>query len=210
MCSYFNTSNVTIQHNFIFCRVGAVFNFNTSNVTIQLRKSDKISQFNFISIHLMLLFNSDNLLYYKLFYYISIHLMLLFNYLLHFIPALYAYFNTSNVTIQQVYSASGDNTRVISIHLMLLFNFSYVPAPVFAYTISIHLMLLFNVPRFFLPSLYLYFNTSNVTIQLWICCIFAMFFWNFNTSNVTIQLGNPNNVFSDKSISIHLMLLFNL
>ena len=122
MCSYFNTSNVTIQHNFIFCRVGAVFNFNTSNVTIQLRKSDKISQFNFISIHLMLLFNSDNLLYYKLFYYISIHLMLLFNYLLHFIPALYAYFNTSNVTIQQVYSASGDNTRVISIHLMLLFN----------------------------------------------------------------------------------------
>ena len=122
MCSYFNTSNVTIQHNFIFCRVGAVFNFNTSNVTIQLRKSDKISQFNFI----------------------SIHLMLLFNYLLHFIPALYAYFNTSNVTIQQVYSASGDNTRVISIHLMLLFNFSYVPAPVFAYTISIHLMLLFN------------------------------------------------------------------
>ena len=120
-----------------------------------------------------------------------------------------SYFNTSNVTIQQVYSASGDNTRVISIHLMLLFNFSYVPAPVFAYTISIHLMLLFNVPRFFLPSLYLYFNTSNVTIQLWICCIFAMFFWNFNTSNVTIQQYGKGKACAVKRISIHLMLLFN-
>ena len=75
------------------------------------------------------------------------------------------------------------------------------------------------------------FNTSNVTIQLWICAIifvwvlnfntsnvtiqrgnfFISFFLltDFNTSNVTIQQGNTRHARSISKISIHLMLLFN-
>ena len=53
------------------------------------------------------------------------------------------------------------------------------------------------------------FNTSNVTIQLWICAIIFVWVLNFNTSNVTIQQGNTRHARSISKISIHLMLLFN-
>ena len=54
----FNTSNVTIQPKFQHHRKGLYLNFNTSNVTIQLSLSSPTMSFLYISIHLMLLFNS--------------------------------------------------------------------------------------------------------------------------------------------------------
>ena len=75
--------------------------FNTSNVTIQRVLAYRCILWNFISIHLMLLFNSYTVLRTKAIFNISIHLMLLFN---------------SETTIQTGLQ------KFISIHLMLLFN----------------------------------------------------------------------------------------
>ena len=76
--------------------------FNTSNVTIQLQC-------------LIAFFFS---------FYISIHLMLLFN--LNEVKKMCSRhfdFNTSNVTIQRASPVDDDLTTFISIHLMLLFNY---------------------------------------------------------------------------------------
>ena len=92
-------------------------------------------------------------------------------------------------------------------------------------------MLLFNDSYLQIMEQSIYFNTSNVTIQLffWLWNIFPI--RNFNTSNVTIQLNSEltadsSNIYFNTSnvtiqpfwenkppyirkISIHLMLLFN-
>ena len=148
----------------IFIRL--YLNFNTSNVTIQLFFIDVTAGNNVISIHLMLLFN--------LCWIVLKHLIL--------------YFNTSNVTIQQNPSCYLWKGFIISIHLMLLFNKGYFNIWVLqcfisihlmllfnsccpsdcrhAIQISIHLMLLFNELHNNLDLKLIYFNTSNVTIQL--------------------------------------------
>ena len=97
--------------------------------------------------------------------------------------------------------------------------------------ISIHLMLLFNLNHRSRQSRHVYFNTSNVTIQLMcgkfkcgndhyfntsnvtiqqknLLTIHALCS-NFNTSNVTIQPFPLPFLTSCYCISIHLMLLFN-
>ena len=142
----------------------------------------------YISIHLMLLFNNRNSSFAVVFIAISIHLMLLFNCLAcyffavnvcdfntsnvtiqpkfqHHRKGLYLNFNTSNVTIQLSLSSPTMSFLYISIHLMLLFNFSRTGLKATERVISIHLMLLFNLlcrKKYVNP---LYFNTSNVTIQ---------------------------------------------
>ena len=55
--SNFNTSNVTIQLTAVFPSVSFQTHFNTSNVTIQLLALVDTPYSDFISIHLMLLFN---------------------------------------------------------------------------------------------------------------------------------------------------------
>ena len=98
-------------------------------------------------------------------------------------------FNTSNVTIQL------ENLYIYSrkIH------------------ISIHLMLLFNVISFFyFIAFYIDFNTSNVTIQHYFFKVKYAFQIYFNTSNVTIQHIALTFFTFLTTISIHLMLLFNL
>ena len=56
---YFNTSNVTIQRGLPGIIQEKFTNFNTSNVTIQHRRRGNKRRAGEISIHLMLLFNSD-------------------------------------------------------------------------------------------------------------------------------------------------------
>ena len=53
---------------------------------------------------------------------ISIHLMLLFNPTADVINVFNLNFNTSNVTIQLIWTSESHLVRDISIHLMLLFN----------------------------------------------------------------------------------------
>ncbi len=53
----FNTSNVTIQQLSFVCWYKSDNDFNTSNVTIQQFKANITCNPNWISIHLMLLFN---------------------------------------------------------------------------------------------------------------------------------------------------------
>ena len=55
-----------------------------------------------------------------------------------------------------------------------------------------------------------YFNTSNVTIQLSSILFLRYWMLYFNTSNVTIQPNGASRKNLYFSISIHLMLLFNL
>ena len=98
--------------------------------------------------------------------------------------------------------------------------------------ISIHLMLLFNFCTFrYINYIKIYFNTSNVTIQLLsniilnnsavisihlmllfncFLCSFRILLRYFNTSNVTIQQQLTSQNHSWIVISIHLMLLFNV
>ncbi len=120
--SYFNTSNVTIQHRCVYGIKAArqisihlmlLFNFNpnkpcqqwsnfnTSNVTIQLAPILKAvgcsSNFNTSNVTIQL---SHKFIY----IYTSLH------------------FNTSNVTIQPDGIRFSYSSRLISIHLMLLFN----------------------------------------------------------------------------------------
>ena len=97
------------------------------------------------------------------------------------------YFNTSNVTIQQL----------LRVHPLILIR------------ISIHLMLLFNNLRKKVTLSVIDFNTSNVTIQQMRLFFFKVQSLNFNTSNVTIQLTSLIICLIDITISIHLMLLFN-
>ena len=81
----------------------------------------------------------------------------------------YRHFNTSNVTIQPLFVRVTPVLKGISIHLMLLFNYK---------------------PNLRLQSL-VNFNTSNVTIQhaKYRCCKDLKYY--FNTSNVTIQRIEP-------------------
>ena len=99
----------------------------------------------------------------------------------------YIHFNTSNVTIQHPCSCNYYLYFRISIHLMLLFNKNKADYRPCWMSISIHLMLLFN-HWFLLHQLHqCHFNTSNVTIQQkqWVMMIGDYLY--FNTSNVTIQ-----------------------
>ena len=101
------------------------------------------------------------------------------------------------------------NYNHISIHLMLLFNRNQI--------IHCNLCCYFNTSNvtiqlytsYSLHYKYDYFNTSNVTIQLCLQVIIIILILYFNTSNVTIQqitVSWPGRLFF---ISIHLMLLFN-
>ena len=142
--SYFNTSNVTIQHRCVYGIKAArqisihlmlLFNFNpnkpcqqwsnfnTSNVTIQLAPILKAvgcsSNFNTSNVTIQL---SHKFIY----IYTSLH------------------FNTSNVTIQLFKTTNTIICCQISIHLMLLFNLLTLSTIFFTFCISIHLMLLFN------------------------------------------------------------------
>ncbi len=114
--------------------------------------------------------------------------MLLFNAILTPFLVRLPYFNTSNVTIQHFSIEIKLISIFISIHLMLLFNFAIAPATRLIISISIHLMLLFNFHIRFLSWHSLYFNTSNVTIQLQKPLQRLWKSLDFNTSNVTIQL----------------------
>ena len=140
------------------------------------------------------------------------------------------YFNTSNVTIQLAKINLGNFRSIISIHLMLLFNHIVLIFQHLLLQISIHLMLLFNLLIVAVQHRELYFNTSNVTIQLIddkydILCVSYFNTSNvtiqrqyhiqlhsetyFNTSNVTIQRHILYLLYINNHISIHLMLLFN-
>ena len=142
-----------------------------------------------ISIHLMLLFNRLATAAPLLHTLISIHLMLLFNLISSMNGSRFcSHFNTSNVTIQQIVQLLDLAFNLISIHLMLLFN---------------------EKGRKYLEDCYRNFNTSNVTIQLTIMLFLIMPLIYFNTSNVTIQPLSQSIAPLLKSISIHLMLLFN-
>ena len=98
---YFNTSNVTIQLYvpaaklyFLYISIHLMLLFNTVCKGIKTERC-------IISIHLMLLFNDFPKLI-KISVRISIHLMLLFNLILFQIHSSEnLYFNTSNVTIQR-------------------------------------------------------------------------------------------------------------
>ena len=103
--SYFNTSNVTIQLDFLILKCHILAYFNTSNVTIQLISIPYLYNALDISIHLMLLFNKNSLSNYA---------------------TTAANFNTSNVTIQRNSREISSISSWISIHLMLLFNSSNV------------------------------------------------------------------------------------
>ena len=92
---------------------------------------------------------------------------------------------------------------------MLLFNNEYTTNYSKNNSISIHLMLLFNFHIRFLSWHSLYFNTSNVTIQLQKPLQRLWKSLDFNTSNVTIQLKRNVKLQWVSFISIHLMLLFN-
>ena len=121
--------------------------------------------FSFISIHLMLLFNTFKTRLCKSYKIISIHLMLLFN---------------DFIFCGCKFSDS------ISIHLMLLFNLPLLSAVLLYYhfnTSNVTIQLTRRTKD--LKQLF-DFNTSNVTIQLlrWIKVCQRI---NFNTSNVTIQ-----------------------
>ena len=135
----------------------------------------------------MLLFNNDGNITGAVIKRISIHLMLLFNAFIPVMLLVITYFNTSNVTIQLAKINLGNFRSIISIHLMLLFNHIVLIFQHLLLQISIHLMLLFNLLIVAVQHRELYFNTSNVTIQLIddkydILCVSY-----FNTSNVTIQ-----------------------
>ena len=158
--------------------------------------------------------------------------MLLFNWIEEWMLAPFSYFNTSNVTIQllgyvffaiiyQYFNTSNVTIQLDSLilkcHILAYFNTSNVTiqrrikdCTDKRNAISIHLMLLFNrIPCFVLLRRW-NFNTSNVTIQLWMLSAILFIVSNFNTSNVTIQ---PLPHFFNAVIyfiSIHLMLLFNL
>ena len=97
-----------------------------------------------ISIHLMLLFNNGVKRNGAKRCCISIHLMLLFNLLSVVCVVTLVYFNTSNVTIQQLRVIHVAGLIKISIHLMLLFNSHIHQQGYLCIHISIHLMLLFN------------------------------------------------------------------
>ena len=134
--------------------------------------------------------------------------MLLFTVFWTSIFCVSSHFNTSNVTIYQVFPLLRSRLLFISIHLMLLFTRLLLAFCMYAFAISIHLMLLFTGNLFMtITSMYGNFNTSNVTIYLLyfilrisIRCIsihlmllftlvvvdYITNFNNFNTSNVTI------------------------
>ena len=136
--------------------------------------------------------------------------MLLFNAILTPFLVRLPYFNTSNVTIQHFSIEIKLISIFISIHLMLLFNINLVSLFFTILIISIHLMLLFNcfsnassnadiIISIHLMLLFnfhirflswhsLYFNTSNVTIQLQKPLQRLWKSLDFNTSNVTIRL----------------------
>ena len=120
------------------------------------------------------------------------------------------YFNTSNVTIQQGLPATA---KVVYGN----FNTSNVTIQRVCLLMSCRRLLNFNTSnvtiqrsrRNLIESLLTYFNTSNVTIQLTIMLFLIMPLIYFNTSNVTIQPLSQSIAPLLKSISIHLMLLFN-
>ena len=98
-------------------------------------------------------------------------------------------FNTSNVTIQQTYLVTIFLYIRISIHLMLLFNINHSFIWIYSNyfnTSNVTIQLYFLYRRIIL---FVYFNTSNVTIQLPPFFHSKSSFLNFNTSNVTIQLN---------------------
>ena len=97
--------------------------FNTSNVTIQHHRQVYVMPQNTISIHLMLLFNRQRLLMNSLqwLYFNTSNVTIQLKNSLH-ISFLCSYFNTSNVTIQRNIFHERYFFIIISIHLMLLFN----------------------------------------------------------------------------------------
>ena len=107
----FNTSNVTIQQTNGQLISLSILHFNTSNVTIQRSGKNPVGQ-------LAVNFNTSNVTIqpylqcfhlYKIF--ISIHLMLLFNSAFIFSILNMYDFNTSNVTIQQTTGTQRDICR---------------------------------------------------------------------------------------------------
>ena len=188
----FNTSYVTVQHIKAISISKEHLHFNTSYVTVQrvgmnlrlapekkfqyilcygstLTSLRSINFLNEISIHLMLRFNLGTMYHPLHGAVISIHLMLRFNGQRRYgFAQPHFHFNTSYVTVQQIYVFIIGTYKCISIHLMLRFNPELAPRPwsnlefqyilcygstttfgafYFTVYISIHLMLRFNIPQ---------------------------------------------------------------
>ena len=81
---------------------------------------------------------------YTTFYIVSIHLMLLFIIKMQLKKVIEYYgFNTSHITLYQIWESSCNRNTNVSIHLMLLFIGFHWRTVCCKQTVSIHLMLLF-------------------------------------------------------------------
>ena len=105
---------------------------------------------------------------YTTFYIVSIHLMLLFIIKMQLKKVIEYYgFNTSHITLYQIWESSCNRNTNVSIHLMLLFIGFHWRTVCCKQTVSIHLMLLFiERPSSTLSTLSAGFNTSHVTLYL--------------------------------------------
>ena len=160
--------------------------------------------------------------------YISIHLMLLFIFL--FFQQRYQHLKFQYISCYclSLYVRSIWQKKLISIHLMLLFIHRSVRTSL-AFSISIHLMLLFiqigdeqtlKALWFQYISCYClsYHSTSfflHTLISIHLMLLFIIFvdshgsmIFDFNTSHVTVYLFHPGYRHLISGISIHLMLLF--
>ena len=81
---------------------------------------------------------------YTTFYIVSIHLMLLFIIKMQLKKVIEYYgFNTSHITLYQIWESSCNRNTNVSIHLMLLFIEALLKISGLHIAVSIHLMLLF-------------------------------------------------------------------
>ena len=146
---------------------------------------------------------------YTTFYIVSIHLMLLFIIKMQLKKVIEYYgFNTSHITLYQIWESSCNRNTNVSIHLMLLFIGFHWRTVCCKQTVSIHLMLLF------IPG-YRWTSRASILFQ-YISC--------YSLSNLLIMKRYCKNMFQyiscyslsqqttirtmQASVSIHLMLLF--
>ena len=104
---------------------------------------------------------------YTTFYIVSIHLMLLFIIKMQLKKVIEYYgFNTSHITLYQIWESSCNRNTNVSIHLMLLFIGFHWRTVCCKQTVSIHLMLLFINKNYGICWDQEGFNTSHVTLYL--------------------------------------------
>ena len=160
-----------------------------------------------ISIHLMLLFIRESIIWYLSALVISIHLMLLFIISDFTFNLSYFHFNTSHVTVYPYSQRYQISASAISIHLMLLFisvalawmltksNFNTSHVTVYRYKPVLYI----DMPTFQYISCYCLSEVATKMINSKM---------HFNTSHVTVYHFYTFDSFQFHIISIHLMLLF--